>query len=462
MSTQMSHSEPVPPGSASEFRVLLRLSSPVVVAQVGMMLMGVIDTVMIARVGVLELAAVAIAGTFAWAWSTLGQGVVHGMDPMVSQAHGAGDGDGAALALQRGLIIAVLVSIPIGALWIATGWSLELLGQDPEVADLAQTYMLARLPGVLGYHVYIALRQYLAGRTLTRPAMWVMFLSNALNIFLNWVLIFGHLGFPPLGLLGAGIATGITNVALPALLALWIRFFGLHHGAWRRWDRRSFDPSGLVRYLRLGIPVGIQMWLEANAFSLGMLMVGWLGVLELAAYQVVLNIASLTFMVPLGISIGAATRVGNLIGAGRVSWLDRSCRTALAMGAGVMALAAICLVVFREWIPHIYVDDAAVIALAATLFPIGGLFQIADGLQVVGGGLMRGMGRPRAGAIANFIGYYVFGLPLAGLLAFHFELGTAGILYGFVGGLGLIALLLCLWTIRTSHRPIEELRVALH
>jgi MATE family multidrug resistance protein len=322
--------------------------------------------------------------------------------------------------------------------------------------------MLARLPGVLGYQVYIALRQYLAGRTLTRPAMWVMFAANALNIFLNWVLIFGNLGFPPLGLLGAGIATGITQVALAILLALWIRFFRLHHGAWRRWDRRSFELSGLARYLRLGIPVGIQMWLEANAFSLGMLMVGWLGVLELAAYQVVLNIASLTFMVPLGISIGAATRVGNLIGAGRVSWLDRTCRTALSMGAGVMALAAICLVVFREWIPLLYVDDAAVIALAATLFPIGGLFQIADGLQVVGGGLMRGMGRPRAGAIANLIGYYVFGLPLAALLAFHFELGTAGILYGFVGGLGLVALLLYAWTIRTSHRPIEELRVSVH
>lgn len=452
---------PTPPGTTSEFNVLLRLSTPIVVAQVGMMAMGVIDTMMIARVGVEELAAVAIAATLTWAWGSFGQGVIHGMDPMVSQAHGAGDGDAAALALQRGLVVAVLVSIPVGALFVATGWSLEMLGQDPVVADLALTYMLARLPGVLGYHVYVALRLYLAGRTLTRPAMWVMFASNALNVFLNWMLIFGHLGFPPLGLLGAGIGTGITNLSLAVFLGLWIRGFRLHEGAWRRWDRRSFELAGLAQYVRLGIPVGIQMWLEANAFSMGMLMVGWLGVVELAAYQLVLNVASLTFMVPLGISIGAAARVGNLIGAGHADWLERSSRTALAMGGGVMAIAAVCLIVFREGLPRLYIQDAAVIALAATLFPIGGLFQIADGLQVVGSGLMRGMGRPRAGAIANLLGYYVFGLPLGGLLAFHFELRTAGVLFGYVGGLGLVALLLCFWTIRTSRRPLADLRVAI-
>jgi MATE family multidrug resistance protein len=458
----MSHSDPSVPGSGDEFRILTRLSMPVVIAQVGMMAMGVIDTIMIAHVGVAELAAVAVAGTFAWSWGSLGQGLIHGMDPMVSQAHGAGDGEGTALALQRGIVIGCLAAIPIGALWLTTGAALVTLGQDPEVARLAQVYLIARLPGILGFHVYIALRQYLAGRTLTRPAMWVMFLSNALNIFLNWVLIFGHLGCPPLGLLGAGIATGATQFVMPMLLALWIVGFDLHRGAWRRWDRHAFEWAGLARYVRLGVPVGLQMWLEANAFSVAMVMVGWLGVVELAAYQIVISVASLTFMVPLGISIGAATRVGNLIGSGHASWLPQSCRTALTMGGGVMAIAGVCIVVFREAIPRFYVEDATVVAMAALLLPIGGLFQISDGLQVVGGGLMRGMGRPRAAAVANFMGYYVLGLPLAWLLSSHFGLGARGILFGLTAGLGLVSLLLCLWSMRTSRRPLHELRVALH
>jgi MATE family multidrug resistance protein len=445
--------------SRREASILFGLSAPVVVAQVGMMAMSVIDMLMIARIGVPELAAVAIASTFAWAWGSLGQGIVHGMDPMVSQAHGAGDGEGAALALQRGLVIAAIVAVPIGAIWLATGHALIWLGQDPDVARLAQTYMTARVPGIVGFQIYVALRQYLAGRTLTRPAMWVMFLANALNILLNWVLIFGHLGSPPLGLLGAGIATGVTNLMLPILLAAWIRFFGLHRGAWRRWDRKAFDAAGLARYMRLGIPIGIQMWLEGNAFTVAMLMVGWVSVVDLAAYQVVLNVASLTFMVPLGISIGAATRVGNLIGAGRSEEIAGAATTAFAMGGGVMALFGVGMVLFREIIPRFYLQDPAVVGLAALLLPIGGVFQIADGLQVVGGGLMRGMGRPRAAAFANLLGYYVLGLPLGWLLSFRFGMGTAGVLWGMAAGLGLVATLLVGWTLRTSKRPLSELRV---
>lgn len=445
--------------SRREASILFGLSAPVVVAQVGMMAMSVIDMLMIARVGVPELAAVAIASTFAWTWGSLGQGIVHGMDPMVSQAHGAGDGEGAALALQRGLIIAFIVSVPIGAVWLATGHTLVWLGQDPEVAGLAQEYMTARAPGVVGFQIYIALRQYLAGRTLTRPAMWVMFIANALNILLNWILIFGHLGSPRLGLLGAGIATGITNIMLPVLLAAWIRIFDLHRDAWRRWDRKSFERAGLVRFVRLGIPIGLQMWLEANAFTVAMLMVGWVSVVDLAAYQVVLNVASLTFMVPLGISIGAATRIGNLIGAGRREDLAPAATTAFAMGGGVMAIAGICMFAFREAIPRFYLGDPIVVGIAAALFPIGGVFQIADGLQVVGGGLMRGMGRPRAAALANLIGYYVFGLPLGYLLSFRFGMGSAGILWGMAAGLGFVALALVAWAIRTTERPIAQLRV---
>jgi MATE family multidrug resistance protein len=431
-------------------------------AQLGMMTMGVVDTLMVARIGVAELAAVAIATTWAWSSGALFQGLVQGMDPLVSQAHGAGDGNAAALALQRGLIIAVVGAIPLMGLWILTEPLLNALGQDETIAKLAHSYMMARLPSALGFNLFIALRQYLAGRTIMRPSMWVMLIGNFFNAFLNWALIFGHLGMPELGLEGAGLATGITNIFLPITLWLWSRHFDLFRGAWRRWDRLSFDPAGLRRYLRLGIPVGIQLALEANAFTIGMIMIGWIGVAELAAHQVVMNMASFTFMLPLGISIGASVRVGNLIGAQRADLLRPACWTGFAMGGGVMAIAAVCFIVFRDVLPLLYLEEASVVALAASLLPIAGAFQIADGVQVVGGGLMRGMGRPKAGAIANLIGFYGIGLPLGWFLAFPMSLGIIGVWVGLAAGLGGVAIIVFAWVMRTAARPLSELTVDPH
>ncbi len=456
----MSPAAPAAEGAARrELRTLFALSAPVSAAQLGMMAMGVVDTMMVARVGLPELAAVAVASTWAWSSGSFAQGMIQGMDPLVSQAHGEGNGDGAALALQRGLIVATVVSIPLALLWMSTERLLLVFGQQPEVAELAQAYMLARLPSAFGFNLFIALRQYLAGRTLTRPAMWAMLLCNALNVVLNWVLIFGHLGAPALGLVGAGLGTGLTNIVLPLVLWAFVLRFRLHEGAWRRWDRRSFAWAGLRRHLGLGLPVGLQLTLEANAFTAAMLMVGWMGVVELGAHQVVINLASFTFMVPLGVAIGAGARAGNLIGASDAVGLRLACRIGFAMGGGVMALAAVGFIAFRDVLPLLYTRDPAVVALAATLLPVAGAFQIADGLQVVGGGLMRGMGRPQAGAIVNLVGFYVIALPLAYLLAYPLGHGLRGVWWGLAAGLGGVATMLVVWVTRTSRRPLESLRV---
>lgn len=449
----------LPSRARLELRTLFGLSAPVAAAQLGMMTMGVIDTMMVARVGPGPLAAVALASTWAWSSGAVAQGIVQGMDPLVSQSHGEGDSDAMGLALQRGLVVAGLVTIPLVALWLSTEGVFLALGQDPVVAGLAQDYLIARLPSTLGFNVFLALRQYLAGRTLTRPAMWVMFACNVLNVFLNWVLIFGNLGAPALGLVGAGLATGITNVLLPIGLFLWIRHFRLHEGAWRRWDARSFSLAGLGRYLTLGLPVGVQLGLEANAFTVAMMMVGWMGVTELGAHQIVMNLASFTFMVPLGVSIGASARAGNLIGAGDARGLRVACRVGFLMGGGVMAIAAVCFVAFRQALPTLYTNEASVVGMAALLLPIAGAFQIFDGVQVVGAGLMRGMGRPQAGAIVNLLGFYAVGLPLSYVLAFRMDLGLVGIWWGLAAGLGGVAIMLVAWVSRTNRQSVATLRV---
>ncbi|MBK7949956.1 MAG: MATE family efflux transporter [Deltaproteobacteria bacterium] len=445
---------------AAELRTLFAMSAPIALAQVGHMAMGVVDTLMIARVGVPELAAVAVASTWVWSSGSIAQGIVQGMDPLVSQAHGAGDGNAVALAFQRGLVIAVLVSLPLMALWLATEPALLALGQDPEVARLAGRYMLARLPSAVGFLLFTAQRQYLAGRAITRPAMWIMLLGNGFNALFNWILIFGHFGAPPLGVVGAGLATSFTNLLLPIALFVWIRRARLYEGAWRAWDRRSFALRGLAQSVRLGLPIGIQMALEANAFTIAMLLVGSLGVAELAAHQVVINMASLTFMFPLGIAIGASARAGNLIGARDAAGLRLACGTALVMGGGIMTIAAVGFVAFREALPRLYVEDLEVVSLAASLLPIAGAFQIFDGIQVVGGGLMRGMGRPQVGAVANLLAFYLIGLPLAWGLAFRAGLGIRGIWWGLAAGLLSVAAILCVWVARTSRRPLSELSVA--
>jgi len=456
----MTNRHGIPREASAETRTLFAMSAPIALAQVGHMAMGVVDTLMVARIGVASLAAVAVSSTWVWSSGSLAQGLVQGMDPLVSQAHGARDGNAVALAFQRGLVIAALVSIPLMAMWLATEPALKALGQDPEVARQAGLYMRARLPSALGFLLFTAQRQYLAGRAITRPAMWIMLFGNGVNAFLNWLLIFGNLGFPALGIEGAGLATSITNLLLPIALFAWIRGFGLHRGAWRRWDRHVFAARGLLQNLRLGLPVGIQLALEANAFTIAMLIVGSIGVAELAAHQVVINMASFTFMFPLGVAIGASARAGNLIGAGDARRLRLACRVAFAMGGGVMALAAIAFVVLREALPRLYVDDPDVVAIAASLLPIAGAFQIFDGLQVVGGGLMRGMGRPQAGAVANLLAFYGVGLPLAWALAFRAGLGIAGVWWGLAAGLASVAAILIVWVTRTSRRPLSDLLVA--
>lgn len=441
-----------PPSLRHELWQVSRLSLPVVLTQLGMMTMGVVDTLMVGRLGVAELAASALANTWQWSWLSLGFGIVLGIDPLISQAHGRGDGPSTALALQRGIVLALAVSVPIALALLFTQSGLLWLGQEPEVAALAHRYNLLKLPTVPCFLVYSALRQYLQGRTLMAAATWVIWLANVVHVVLNWALIFGHLGSPALGIEGAAIGSSISMALLVAGLAFWVRWFRLHEGAWRPWDRASLDRQGLRAAARLGLPVGLTVAFESWAFSISTLMAGWLGRDALAGHQIVLNVAALSFMVPLGISQGAATRVGNLIGAGNLPAMRRALAASLLLGASVMSVSAIAFTLWREEIPGLYGSDPDVILIAAQLFPLAAAFQLSDGTQAVASGLLRGMGRPDASAVVNLIGYYVIALPFAYVFAFTYGHGLRGVWISLVLGLTVVALALVAWVIRTARR----------
>jgi MATE family, multidrug efflux pump len=434
-----------------------RLSGPVVLVQLGLMTVGVVDTLMLGRVGVTELAASALANSWQWTFLSLGLGLVMGIEPLISQAHGGGDGDAAALALQRGVVVAVLAGVPIALAMAYTREGLLLLGQDPTIAELAGRYNLYKVPTAPGFLIYSALRQYLQARTQMAPATWVMWVGNALHVVLDWALIFGHLGAPALGIDGAAISSAVTVVFLPLGLAAWVRAFRLHAGAWRPWDRLVLSSAGLRQVVRLGLPVGATLSLEASAFSLCTWMAGWLGREALASHQIVLNMAALSFMVPLGISQGGAVRVGNLIGRGDVAGMRRAIGAAMLLGAVVMSVSASAFTLLRFELPALYTADARIIALAAQILPLAAAFQLSDGAQVVAGGVLRGMGRPGAAALVNLVGYYAVALPLAYVLAFVSRLGLSGIWVALAAGLAVVALSLCFWVRRTARRPLAEL-----
>lgn len=421
-----------------EIRRLTRLALPLVAAQVGAMTMWVVDVLMLGQVSVEALDAASLGRLWIMGTSIFTMGLLMGIDPIASQAYGAGDRETLVRSGQSGLFMVVLLTPVWAGLLLSTGPALVLLDQPEALAAAAHRYALAQLPAIPFFFAYVVLRHWLQAQGLMKPMMWVTLSANVVNAFANWVLIFGNLGFPALGVTGAGVATGISMVYLFAGLAVAARAVG---GERWRWDRQAFDLRPVRRIFVLGLPVGVHLGLEYWAFSLSMVWAGWLGEAPLAAHTIAVAIASLTFMVPLGISFAAVTRVGNLLGAGDSAGAQRASWVALGLSTVMMTATAIGLVVGRWWLPGLFTADPAVLALCAAILPIAGLFQVFDGAQVTGAGVLRGMGKTLPAGLFTLVGFYALALPLSWYLGFEIGMGLVGIWWGLALGLTSVALL---------------------
>jgi MATE family multidrug resistance protein len=447
---------PVLPSLREEARRLATLAVPVALAQLAIMGMGFVDLVVVGRVSVEAFAAVAIANPWQFGTLLFANGILMGLDPIVSQAHGARAGERAGLAFQQGVVLALAMSPGVIWAWTLTAEALVFFGQDPKLAHEAERFLLVQIPSVPFFLCYAALRQYLQGREIVRPVLWVVLLGNVVNAFGNWVLVFGNLGAPPLGLVGSGLATSLTRILMFGAGVGLVVGFRLHEGAWVPWSRRAFDGAGLRALLVLGFPIALQMSLEMWAFSGSTLIAGRLGAEAVAAHSLVMNLASITFMVPLGIAQGTAVRVGNLIGAGALAQARRSAWLGIASGGGFMTLSAVGFVVAREELPRLYTPEGAVVAAAAAILPIAGAFQIFDGTQSVASGVLRAMGRPGPAAAFNFVGYWVLALPLGGWLALGAGAGLPGLWWGLCAGLVAVAIGLVLWIWRGGEALVRR------
>lgn len=427
------------PGASSEVRPLLRLGVPIVITQLGQMMLGVVEMLYAGRIGVEALDAVSLG--LVWQHGTLWPlvGVVIGYDPLVSQAFGAGRSDEVARAMQRAVLIALALSLLVVVSWLYTAEALLLLGQRRDIAEAAALYVRTQLFSVPAVLVYGGLSVWLSSRGIVRPGNVVMVSANVFNALVSYALVLGHWGAPALGIRGAALSIGLTRVLMVVVLLGLVLKFGLHRGAWVPWSRKVFAGRAFLRQLSLGIPNGFSMGLELWAFQLGTLLAGRIGHGALGAHGIALNLASVLFMVPLGLSIGTAIRVGQLIGAGNPQHAQRAAQTALALIGGYSLCMGAAVAALCDVLPRIYTADAEVIALAATALPIAGAFQVLDGLQAAGTGILRGMGKPRITAAYNAIGYFAIGIPLAWCLGLRTPLGLRGVWLGYAAGLLCVA-----------------------
>ena len=426
--------------TAADLRETVRLALPVIVVQVGLMLMGVVDTIMVGRVSAAALAAVAVGNLYFFVVTIFGMGVLLALDPIVSQAVGAGDAGAVRRAVQRGLVLSAVMSVVVSLGLLGAGPVLRLARQPAEILPDATAYALVSIPGTLPFLAFVVFRQTLQALRRMRPIVVTIVVANLVNVALNWVLIFGHLGAPPLGAVGSGWASSA---------ARWVATTVLVAAAWptlgpllRPFDRDALARGPLVRMLRLGLPVGFQQQLEAAAFGVIGLLMGSFGTVQVAAHQVAINLASLTFMVPLAVGAAAAVTVGHAVGAGDMPAARRAAAAALLCGAGIMCVSAATFLLAPALLARAYTTDAAVIALAATLIPIAGVFQVADGLQAVAAGVLRGAADTRAPLVLNLLGFWLVGMPVSLVLAYRTDAGPRGLWWGLVAGLGAVALLL--------------------
>ena len=415
---------------------MLRLAVPVVTIQVGMMTMGVVDTVMVGHISAQALAAVALGNLYFFTLAVFAMGTLMVLDPVVAQAVGAGDEPAIARAVQRGILIAAILTVPTALLLTSAAPVFRLLGQPAEVVPLAAAYAIRTAPGTLPFLLFVVFRQSLQAMGRTAPIVGAIIVANLANGALNWAMIFGHLGFPAMGVTGSAWATTISRILLVA--GLWIAARQQLRPLLTPVRTEIWQPQPLLRMFRLGVPIGAQHVLEFGAFALVALMMGWMGTMEMAGHHIALNLAALTFMVPLGVGDAASVLVGHAVGRGDPEGARGSARAAFACGVTFMAGTAIIFLSLPVQLARLYTRDLEVISVAAMLIPLAGVFQVFDGTQVVAGGVLRGLGDTRAPMIANLLGYWGVGIPVSFYLGFHAGLGPAGLWWGLVLGLALV------------------------
>jgi multidrug resistance protein, MATE family len=445
----------------AELRALHRLALPLVFANVGQVLIGVVDTAIVGRMGAVELAGAGLGNSIYFTVAVLGLGIMSGLDPLLAQAFGAKERDRAWQLFCQGAWLALLLSLPLCAVALGIGRALEPFGIDAKVAAAARDYLAGRVPGLIPLLLFVGVRSLLQAASTVRHLITATALANVINLVLGLGLAFGDRALVEIGVAPVGLpALGVLGVAIAGSAATLIQLFVLF-GAARRLRQPSCLPAlphvpALLRVFRLGAPIGGQMLAEFSAFALVHVLVGVLDGGALAGHQLAITLASATFMVPLALGNAASVRVGRAIGSGNTPRARLSGLLAIGLAAVFMTATAIALILGPRSLARLFTDQPDVLSAAVPLLLIAALFQISDGVQAVAAGALRGAGDTRIPLILNLLGHYGVGLPAGVVLAHAFDLGARGLWWGLSIGLGCVALGLTLRFVGLTSRPVAR------
>jgi MATE family multidrug resistance protein len=453
---------PAPSSTESELRALLSLAWPIATSQFALVLLGIVDVAILGHQSVLDLAGSSIGRSIGFVAVGLSMGIGQALEPLASQAIGAGDDDRARSALRSGLWGCLVAWAPCMALAVASTFLLGRFGIEPEVVRRARVFLLAQAPGQLFFALFIALKCYLQARERTKDLLIAAIVSNVVNYVLCMLLVRGDaalvaahlppLGLRPLGALGAGLASSGASLSLCLTVLPAVRKFSR-----RNPDRnsRTIKPVTLGEVLRIGVPGGMQLVAEIGVFSAVALVAGRLGAVVVSAHQVAISVASFSFMGVLGISGATAVRVGRAVGAGGNARLPGL--LGIGVGTAYMTLSAVFLALFPELLVGAFTKDPGVIATGVALLRIAAVFQIFDGIQGVGAGALRGAGDVRFAFVANVVGHWALGMPLALLCAYPMHLGAKGLWYGLTLGLAAVAVALLARFVHITRNRVRRL-----
>lgn len=409
------------------------MAIPVIIGQLGHIMVTVADSIMVGRVGVVPLAGATFAGTFYHVLLLFGIGVSYAITPLTA-ATDPKDKTTLLGYLQNGLAM----NVGLGFLLVVAGFIISnfigSFGQEKAVADAAGPYLLIICSSIFPLMIYQTFRQFSEGLSDTLSPMVVSVLANLINVGLNYVLIYGHFGFEPMGLNGAGYATLISRLIM-FLLIIWLVRKKCAGFKWK------FDASIIKKLLKLGVPSGLQYTFEVGAFATAAIMVGWISAESLAAHNIALNLSAITYMATTGLAAASTIRIGNQMGLKDRRNLRLAGFSAFAMAGIFMAVCGLLFIALRHQLPALYIENEQVQSIAATLLIIAAAFQISDGLQAVGLGVLRGLTDVKIPTLITFVAYWLTAIPLGYYFGFVLEWGVNGVWYALCIGLTISAVL---------------------
>ncbi len=415
------------------------LAYPVMLSQLGHVTMGVADNIMVGNLGAANLAGAGLANVAFNFLLLFGIGVSYAITPLVATADGERDDSKIASILKHGLLINVCNSLILVAI-VSLGMNLLYhINQPPEVVVLSIPYLSIITFSLIPTLVFQTFRQFTEGLSMTRIAMIIVIGSNFVNIGLNYLLIYGHGGFPALGLNGAGYATLASRIFMASALAGYVYFAPRFKNYRIGFSIGNYSKQLINKMLHIGVPAGMQFIFEVAAFDFSLVMMGWLGTKALAAHQIAINLATISYMTTSGLAAAATIRVSNFLGKKDFVNLRQAAYSLLGLAMMIMTAWAILFIVGRDFLPHFYVKDIDVITIAGPLLIIAGLFQLSDGAQVVCIGALRGLQDVKIPSVLIFVSYWIIGLPLGYCFTFVWGWGPIGIWVGLLIGLTLTA-----------------------